>query len=141
MLFRSCYGSDYSLQVKEKLDLNAYVIPAFIHHNSPSENVADLQKFYERLLKKYEKKFPCLYTPSTTFNVRTRLKMQPYVNFYRLLFPPFTNFLKREIMGCKTILNLGCGSKMQCNQFCSYPCSEKGFELFSAYSPFLKRCF
>jgi hypothetical protein len=134
-----CYGSDYSLQVKEKLGLNAYVIPAFIHHNSPSDNVTDLPKYYQRLLEKYAQKYPGLYTTSTTLNVRTRLIIQPYINFYKLIFPPFTDFLTREIEGCKTVLNLACGNKMPCSQFCSYNCSVKGIELFSAYSPFLKK--
>ncbi len=50
------YGHDYSLAIIE-LQLKAYVIEAFVHHNTPCTNVKD-EKFLEekrKFLKKWEK--------------------------------------------------------------------------------------
>ncbi|GAI94208.1 unnamed protein product, partial [marine sediment metagenome] len=52
-------------------------------------------------------------------------------NVYHRLFPPWTNYLKKELSDCETLLDLGCGRNSPV-QYVSTPYSL-GTELFKPY--------
>jgi len=78
-----CYGADYCLSVREKLGLNAYVIPAFIHHNSPSLNVKDFLREQAKLFSKHQAYYKHIYTPCGELTETLRLKIWPIVSILK----------------------------------------------------------
>jgi glycosyltransferase involved in cell wall biosynthesis len=82
-----CYGEDYCLATKENLGLYTYVIPAFMHHNSPGTNWDNLLKEQAKLCKKY--RYKRIYTVLGTLD-RFRLNL-------RLKFAPDTRGISKEM--------------------------------------------
>jgi GT2 family glycosyltransferase len=162
-----CYGVDYCLSAKQ-MELQPYVIPAFIYHRSLRLNVQNLFTYQKKLYNKHRRNYKHIYT--TTGEV-ARLKLNLYLlikeavrklnfsrnflifyeqNFpksvkkrcfrtaskilsplYERLFPAWIVYLKKELDGCDTVLDLACGYNSPI-QHCDVPFSV-GIELFEPY--------
>lgn len=111
-----CYGADYCLSVRQ-LGLRAYVIPGFCYHSClragyHTWEFKDLLKFHKRLYIKHRKNYKHIYTWTgevSWLNLRLRELMQILGPVYLRLFPSLNIILKRELSGCDTVLDLGCG--------------------------------
>lgn len=130
-----CYGADYCLRVRQ-IGLKAYVIPAFIYHRSLRSNSKDLLNYQKRLYKKHRKNCRHIYMTSGVHDISwLRLKLMEFIqNFkpiYRKLFPNWTEYLKKELSDCSTVLDLGCGFNSPI-QYCKVPFSV-GVELHDPY--------
>jgi glycosyltransferase involved in cell wall biosynthesis len=64
-----CYGIDYCLAVKDKLDLDSYVIPMFVFHLSTNTNIKNLFTYQKRLLNKHERTVSRIYTTCGTISL------------------------------------------------------------------------
>lgn len=128
-----CYGVDYCLSVRQ-LGLKAYVVPAFIYHRSLMINVEGLLKYQKALYNKHRKNYRHIY--STTGEI-SWLMLKLYYLFYLLLpfykkcFPGEVEYLTKELYGCESILDLGCGYNSPI-QHCDVAFSV-GVELFEPY--------
>jgi Glycosyltransferase like family len=108
-----CYGADYCLTVSSR-GLRNYVIPNQIYHNSPNLNIADLLKEQRILFGKHNAGYKYIYTTSGTLS-RIGLTVGPMIDiirrFYVYLFPQFFSYvggiLRRELSGCKSVLDIG----------------------------------
>ena len=128
-----CYGADYCLSVRKKR-LKAYVIPAFVYHRSLRLNVEMLLKYQKKLYSKHRKEYKHIYTTCGEISwLKLKLKscgeiLKP---FYKKFFPSWTEYLKKELSGCASVLDLGCGYNSPI-QYCNIPFSV-GVELFEPY--------
>ncbi len=128
-----CYGADYCLATK-RLGFKTYVIPNFIYHRSLRSNTGNLLKYQKRLYQKYKKEHKCIFTTAGKI-YQPKLFLKSFSKFcrplYEKVFPNWTEYLKRELINCQTVLDLGCGynSPVRC---CNVPFSV-GVELFSPY--------
>lgn len=139
-----CYGADYCLSVRQ-LGLKAYVIPGRSGHSTLRAGrhiweFKELLKFQKRLYIKHRKNYKPIYTwmgEVSWLKLRLRELIQLLGPVYLRLSPDFKIILKRELSGCDTLLDLGCGhlSPIQC---CSIPFSV-GVELFVPYLEESKR--
>lgn len=127
------YGADYCLSVR-KLGLKPYVIPAFIYHRSPRKNVKDILKYQIRLYKKHKENFKKIFTTTGEISMHQTIIRSKIRSIYQKIYerlPSFEILLMKELSGCKTVLDLGCG----CNspiRFCKVPYSV-GVEIFEPY--------
>lgn len=111
-----CYGVDYCLSVRQ-LGLKAYTIPAPCIHSCLREiyyvwEFNELLKYHKKLYTKHRRNYKRIYSwmaeiswPSLKF----REFMQLVAPIYLRLFVPLNMILKREISGCDSVLDLGCG--------------------------------
>lgn len=128
-----CYGADYCLSVGQ-LGLKSYVLPAFVYHSSLMSNVKDIFKYQKRLYHKHRKNHKHIY--ATTGDISwSKLQIRHILNLLkplsRKLSSTTADDLKKELSGCESVLDLGCG----CNspiQHCNVPFSV-GVELFEPY--------
>jgi len=127
------YGADYCLRVR-RMGLKAYVIPAFVYHRSLRRNVKDLLEYQERLYNKHKGSYKRVFTTSGEISLRT-LKLRMLVRFfepsYRRLFPSWICYLKEELAGSHSVLDLGCGYDSLL-RYCNVPFLV-GVELFDPY--------
>ena len=127
------YDADYCLSVR-KLGLKAYTIPAFVYHRSLKSNRRALLKYQQKLYNKHKKNYKHIYTTVGEISW-LKLKLEQVVllfkPFYRKVFPLEVNYFKEEILGCNTILDLGCGHNSPI-QYCNVSFSV-GVELFKPY--------
>jgi hypothetical protein len=108
-----CYGADYCLTATSQ-GLRNYVIPSQIYHNSPNLNIADLLKEQRILFEKHKAGYKHIFTTSGSLS-RTELTVRPMIDlirrFYVRLFPQFFSYmgktLRRELSGCKSVLDIG----------------------------------
>ena len=108
-----CYGADYCLSVG-RLNLKAYVIPCFIHHNSPNLNMPGLAPIQKSLYSKHNRNFRKIYTTSgmiSSWTMNTYSAREAALRLYTRLFPQFYSDLKTRIEGrtidCRTVLDIG----------------------------------
>jgi SAM-dependent methyltransferase len=128
-----CYGADYSLAVRQ-IGLKAYVIPAFVYHRTLGLNRKGLLKYQKRLLEKY--KYRRIFTTSgEASGLRLKMVSSPlfslYQSCYERIFPHWTGLLSRELSGCRTVLDLGCGYNSPIRL--TNPRTSVGVELFDPY--------
>ena len=106
-----CYGADYCLSIRQ-LGLKAYVIPALAYHRSLGTNLDELLKYQKRLYKKHRKTYRRIYTTPGEISW-LQLKLRPLAQalrpFYMRVLQNWIFVLRRELSGCNTVLDLGCG--------------------------------
>jgi len=130
-----CYGVDYCLCVTQ-LGLKAWVIPAPCRHSCLRAayhiwEFKDLLKYHKRLYIKHKSSYKRIFTYTGDVswkNLRLREALRILGPAYFRLFPDFYSILKRELSGCETVLDLGCGHHSPL-QVCKIPFSV-GVELF-----------
>lgn len=129
-----CYGADYCLSVRQ-MGLKPYVVPAFIYHRSSRLNVVELLRYQKRLYDKHRKNYRSIYTTTSGeiswLNLRLRSIIEVLQPLYQRLFPSWTEYLKKELSDCSSVLDLGCGYNSPL-QLCNVPFSV-GVELFDPY--------
>jgi len=128
-----CYGADYCLSVRQ-MELKAYVIPVFVYHRSLRTNIEMLVKYKKRLYKKHKKKHKYIYTTTGSISFPKLMFLSIWASLkpiYKKFFPSWEDYLKRELAGCETVLDLGCGYNSAI-QYCKVPFSV-GVELFEPY--------
>ena len=106
-----CYGADYCLSVIQ-LGLKAYVIPVFCCHSCIRRNMEDLLKYQRRLYLKHRKNYKHIYTwmgEVSWLTLKLRLLHKFLSTLYVRIFPDVTIILRKELYGCDTVLDLGCG--------------------------------
>lgn len=106
-----CYGADYCLSVRRK-GLKAYAIPAFVYHRSTSANIKNFGVYKRRLYEKHKRYYKQIHTTSGEISW-LKLKFMTVTDLirptYMTLFPDWADHLKRDLSGCDTVLDLGCG--------------------------------
>jgi len=130
-----CYGADYCLSI-EQLGLKAYVIPAPCSHSclrarSQIWEFKNLIKYQRRLYRKHKSNYKRIFTwmgevswPRLLFRM-----VEVFVSpLYEFLFPHMFILMKRELSGCDSVLDLGCGHHSPL-QVCDIPFSV-GVEMF-----------
>jgi GT2 family glycosyltransferase len=130
-----CYGADYCLSAKQ-MGLKVYVLPLPSSHctsraSYPIWHFDGLFKYQRRLYRKHKRKYKRMYTWMGTISwsgLRSRCLMGVLGPLYFWLLPNTATILKRELSGCQTVLDLGCGSHSPL-QACNTPFSV-GVELF-----------
>lgn len=114
-----CYGTDYCLCVTQ-LGLKAYVIPAPCAHSTLRAcyyywEFKELLKFHKKLYAKHRNNYNRIYTwmgEVSPLSLRWRTLMQLLTPVYMRLFPKFDiSLLKKQLSGCTSVLDLGCGPK------------------------------
>lgn len=127
------YGVDYCLSVKQ-MGLKPCVIPAFIYHRSLRLNVVNLLRYQKRLYNKHKKNYKKIYTTCgevSWLNLRLLLIFKILLPVYKRLFPDWVEHLKKELAGCDTVLDLGCGYDSPLRH-CNIPFTV-GVEIFDPY--------
>ena len=134
-----CYGADYCLSVKQ-LGFKVYVIPASCSHSHTRRRAHQiwefkgLLKYQKKLYAKHRKNYKTIHTwmeEVSWLNLRWRELSSCLGPPYLRLFPTFPITLKRELSGCNTVLDLGCGYGSPLQLF-NIPFSV-GVELFEPY--------
>ena len=131
-----CYGADYCLSVKQ-LGLKAYVIPASCSHSCARRKgyqpweFKELFKFQKKLYIKHRKNYKLIDTwmGEVSWYKLKLYSMHDFLGpFWLRIFPDITVTVKRELSGCDTVLDLGCGYHSLIQRF-NIPFSV-GVELF-----------
>jgi len=112
-----CYGVDYCLSIKQ-LGLKAYVIPAPCSHSclraySKIWELKGLLKSQKSLYKKHKSNYKYIYTwlgDISWLTIVARECFQFFGPIYSVVFPDLSIILKKELFGCDTVLDLGCGN-------------------------------
>jgi len=131
-----CYAVDYCLSVKQ-MGLITYVIPAFVYHRSLRRNVENLLRYQKRLYKKHRKNYKEIYTTCGDISqlkflkLRLRSPIELVSPLYMRLFPDWLKILRKELVNCDRVLDLGCGYNSTL-QYCNVPFSV-GVESFNPY--------
>ena len=106
-----CYGVDYCLSVRQ-FGLKAYVIPGSCSHSCARQNMKDLLKYQKRLYKKHKKYYKQIYTWTGEISWM-KLKIHSLSSFlspiYLRFFPDVPSTLNKQLIGCNSLLDLGCG--------------------------------
>jgi GT2 family glycosyltransferase len=119
-----CYGADYCLSAK-KLGYKAYVLPLTSTHCCKRGNhyvweFPLLLEYQQRLYKKHGKQYKTIYTYLLDIN-RKSLAIQSLLKTlwpaYLKLFPIFKTTLKKELEGCHSAIDLGCGHYSMISDF------------------------
>jgi hypothetical protein len=108
-----CYGADYCLAVK-LLGFKAFVLPTFVYHRSVASSLieSDLFQYQVRLYNKYNKVYRKIYTTCgeiSSLQIGLRRFIRVWMPIYGRLFPNWYTILARQLRGCSTLLDLGCG--------------------------------
>jgi len=130
-----CYGADYCLSVR-RLGLRAYVIPIPCSHSCVRFDnriweYKELLKFQKSLYSKHSVNYKPIYTgfgELSWFRLRLRELLQFLAPVSSRLFSDSNTILKRELSGCDTLLDLGCGHHSPIQRF-NIPFTV-GIELF-----------
>jgi GT2 family glycosyltransferase len=130
-----CYGTDYCLSVRQ-LGLRAYVIPGRCSHSCLRAHYylwefKGLLEFQERLYRKHKSDHRYIYTwmgDISWLRLRLRSIMGLIAPLYEKLFLYMSIHMRRELSGCETVLDLGCGPHSPIHR-CNIPFSV-GVELF-----------
>lgn len=133
-----CYGADYCLCAKG-LGLKVYVVPAPCNHCCsrailPRWGFKDLLKYQRRLYSKHRHTYKTIYTwmgPVSRLHLRTWWLKGLLGPLHQRLLPSLLAFVGRELAGCETVLDVGCGyrSLIQLFQF-RYSVGVEVFEPF-----------
>ena len=111
-----CYGSDYCLSAKQ-LGLRVCVVPLPCSHCTSRAlysiwQFEGLSKYQERLYRKHKASYKRINTWMGTISwldLRLRSLMRIVGPLYLSLFPNVLLLMKRELAGCESALDLGCG--------------------------------
>jgi len=111
-----CYGADYCLAVKD-LGLKAYVTPGSCSHCCVRAKFypwefSGLLKYQKRLHRKYKRTHSTIYTwvgRLSWFTIRLRDLLGLLGHAYTKFFPRTYLIIAKEIHGCDSVLDLGCG--------------------------------
>jgi 2-polyprenyl-3-methyl-5-hydroxy-6-metoxy-1,4-benzoquinol methylase len=128
-----CYGVDYCLSVN-KMELRPYVLPAFIYHRSRRLNIQNLHAYQSRLYNKHKRHYKNIYTTTgeiSSAKLTLSLLFGVISPLYARVFPSWIENFKNELVGCDTVLDLGCGYNSPLVH-CNVPFSV-GVELFDSY--------
>ncbi|MHA1727881.1 MAG: glycosyltransferase [Promethearchaeota archaeon] len=137
-----CYGTDYCLLVK-RLDLKVYVVPGKCSHccmGAKNSEFKGLIEYENRLYFKHKESHKQIFTWMGVTNWKKVIfypitkKFEAVLDFFNRyldLFPDFVEITKKELYGCKSILDLGCGY-LSPIQHLNFPFSV-GVELFGPY--------
>ena len=112
-----CYAADYCLAV-QRFDLAAYVIPTpsihcCIRANADISDYKNLLKYQKILYEKYKRKHNKIHTwmgDVDRINLVWRTLRCLYKPLHSKLFPDFSSTLKKNLSGCSSVLDLGCGN-------------------------------
>ena len=130
-----CYGADYCLGAKQ-MGLKVYVIPLPCSHCCSRASYSiwqfkGLSKYQERLYRKHKGNFRRIYTwmgDISWLNLILRSLMRSVGPLYLRLFPDVLVLMKRELIECTSVLDLGCGYQSAL-RVCDIPFSV-GVDLF-----------
>jgi len=115
----SCFGIDYCLSV-QRSGLGVYVIPFSVYHRCKHIVINSLLDSQVKLFNKNRRLYPHIYTTTGELSWGSLQKRRLF-NFlrplYDLLFPAWTQYLRREIRPDDRVLDLGCGYNSPL-QFC-----------------------
>lgn len=128
-----CHGADYCLRVRQ-MGLKAYVIPAFVYHRSLRKNVKALLEYQKRLYNKHRGSYKHIFTTSGEISwprLKLRILTKSFEPLYKKLFPSWICYLRKELAGSRTVLDLGCGYNSPLRH-CDVPLLV-GIELFEPY--------
>ena len=128
-----CYGVDFCLSVRQT-GLKAYAVPAFVYHRSLRRNAEHLLRYHHRLYNKHRQNYTRIYTTCgeiSWLRLRLRSLIEVLLPLYERLFPGLVEDLTRELAGCQSVLDLGCGYGSPLH-YCAVPFSV-GVELFEPY--------
>ncbi len=111
-----CYGADYCLAAGD-IGLKTYVIPLPCSHSCMRADYAlwefkELHRYQKRLYGKYGKKYNIIHTWMGNISrhyliwIKILSILKP---LYLKLFPDFQVRLEKELAGCSSVLDLGCG--------------------------------
>ncbi len=111
-----CYGTDYSLSVRE-LNLKPYVIPISSCHYCGRSGIhtfelKGLLKYQKRLFRKHRDRYRKIYTwmgDLSRLNLFLFQLLAILGPVYFGLFPRFPAILRKELAGYTSVLDLGCG--------------------------------
>ncbi len=128
-----CYAPDYCLSLRA-LGRKSYVIPLPIYHRTLRSNTRDLLRYQVRLFRKHGRAERIINTTNcalTRSSLRLRVaysRVQPVLARW---FPEWTVFLARELHGCRSLLDLGCGPSSPVRLF--HVPETVGVEVFPPY--------
>jgi hypothetical protein len=114
-----CYGADYCLCARQA-GLKAYVLPLPCSHSHTRRGAQylweykNLLKYQKRLYAKHKSSHPTIYTWMERLsrgNLFLRGLMETFGPFSARVFPRLHLQLKRELSGCASVLDLGCGHR------------------------------
>ena len=128
-----CYGVDFCLSVRQ-MGLKPYVIPAFVYHRSLRRNADQLLRYQKRLYDKHRKNYTRIYTTCgdlSWLTLELRLLGEVLSPSHKRPSPGVINYLRRDLAGCESVLDLGCGYGSPLHH-CAVPFSV-GVELFEPY--------
>jgi hypothetical protein len=114
-----CYGCDYALSVNER-GQGAYIIPGYVYHRSMAQNLDKLRTYHRRLFFKHHRHYARIHatTNGLTWVSMLYISAIPVLGRWNAkLFPSWTETAKRELAGCDSLLDLGCGFQSQIGQF------------------------
>lgn len=111
-----CYGADYCLSAKDQ-GLKAYVIPVPSHHCCvraalPKWELQNLLKYQKRLYKKHRRRYKVIHTwlgRVSRLTLFGKTLMQSAGPSLLRIRPNTLAFVRSELEGCETVLDLGCG--------------------------------
>jgi len=128
-----CYGIDYCLSVGRS-GLKTYVLPFFVYHRSLKTNVRELLGYQKRLYKKHKNNYRRIYTTCgvvTGLRLKLWTALSPLTGLHKWISPSWVEYLKKELSGYESVLDLGCGYSSPI-QHCNIPFSV-GVELDESY--------
>lgn len=111
-----CYAADYCMAIKSA-GLKAYVVPGPCSHCCLRRNhmlweFKDLLKYNRRMYKKYKKQYKIIHAFMATITWRS-LQWQAIKGLiapvYYRVFPTVPMIIKKNLGGCSSVLDLGCG--------------------------------
>jgi 2-polyprenyl-3-methyl-5-hydroxy-6-metoxy-1,4-benzoquinol methylase len=114
-----CYAHDYCLCLRS-LGKPSYVIPLPAYHRTHASNTSDLLKYQVRLFRKHSRSTAIINTTNSVLTRRLlRLRtaygwIQPLLSRW---FPEWIQFLRKELDGCQSLLDLGCGPSSPVRHF------------------------
>jgi len=106
-----CYGVDYALTMNEQCQ-GVYALPGFVYHRSLATNVANLRTYHKRLFYKHHKHYNRIHATTnglTWVSILTLPELLLAIRINHWLFPNWIERAKKEVKGCRTLLDLGCG--------------------------------
>jgi hypothetical protein len=106
-----CYGCDLALTMNEQ-GKGVYAIPGFVYHRSLATNVDNLRTYHKRLFYKHRKYYNRIHATSnglTWVSIVTLPELMLAIKINHWLFPIWLERAKKEVKGCRTLLDVGCG--------------------------------
>ncbi len=128
-----CYGCDYALTMNEQ-GKGVYAIPGFVYHRSLATNVENLRTYHKRLFYKHHKHYNRIFATSnglTWLSILTLPELLFAIRVNHWLFPNWIERAKKEVQGCQSLLDLGCGYNSPVQEF-GVP-EKTGVEIFHPY--------